>query len=212
MTEAGSLRVLRLLVLCALVCCVALAGGCVVVEEGGGGASGVRENERGVSFGAPVASPALGAEVVNSRVVVGVRRLGSVPFSGQVLPVVSPGGRYVATQVGEPIDWETVLAGGGQSAAVGARVEVWALRRDGVEEIDLAEPVPGGSVLGRSADASGFLIERVLADGSRVVERVNWLTGRRVRVSGGGAGVVSGQATLLPRSGGEEGGGGGPSV
>ncbi|MEO1059373.1 MAG: hypothetical protein AAFY28_20905, partial [Actinomycetota bacterium] len=62
----------------------------------------------------PIASPAFAARVVNSRVLAEVGVRGTVPFDGQVLPLISPDGRYVATQTGEAPTWPTLLAERGQ--------------------------------------------------------------------------------------------------
>jgi hypothetical protein len=178
---------------------VAMLPACVVVEEDSGRA-GREERSRSGDLGGPIATPALDAKSVNTRVVVALRPLGVVPFDGRVLPLVSTSGDYLATQTGEAPPWGTLLATADQTVPTRTRIRVYALADDGPREIDLAEPIPAGSVLGRSADDAGFLIERVLATGGRVVERVSWLTGARTRLTDAGAGeVVSAHATLLPR-------------
>ena len=40
----------------------------------------------------------------------GVLPLGAVPFDNMTLPLVSPDGRYVATQIGVAPPWSTILA------------------------------------------------------------------------------------------------------
>lgn len=193
-------RTSRSALLAALTSAVLAIAGCVTVESSTDRpAPQTRANGRGVDFGGPVATPATNAEVVNSRVVVGVKRLGAVPFAGQLLPVVSPDGRYLATQVGDPVDWDTLLATPAQSVPTRAAIEVYTLTTQTPTRIGLAEPLPPGSLLGRSADDAGFLIERVTPDGARVIEKVNWLTGVRTRISPDNAATVAAHATLTQR-------------
>ncbi len=183
---------------------------CVVVEDESPrgsrfGGSNVREDGRPVDLGGPVAAPAVGARVANSRVLVGVQRLGSVPFDGQVLPVVSPDGRFLTVQTGEAPTWATLLAAPDQEIPARTDIAVYSLMAESPQEIDLAEPLPPGTVLGRSADDNGFLVERITPQGGRVVERVSWLTGSRTLVSyGDPAESVGSHATLMPRESGSD--------
>src|SRR5205823_19271 len=64
----------------------------------------------------PVAKPAAEAVgwggaaggMAGSRVVVGLRRLGAVPFDSQTLPLTSPDGRWIATEHGATPSWGAV--------------------------------------------------------------------------------------------------------
>lgn len=117
------------------------------------------------------------AAVVNSRVVLATRSMGEIPFDGQVLPITSPSGRYLATQTGESPDWPSLLGTRGQSVSVRTEVEAYDLSTRPPRRISWAEPLPTGSLLGRSADDAGFLIERILPDATRRIGKVSWATG-----------------------------------
>ncbi|MFN5946280.1 MAG: hypothetical protein ACK46I_14475, partial [Phycisphaerae bacterium] len=47
---------------------------------------------------------------LTSRVQVAVVPLGVISYDGQTLPLVSPDGRFIAVQQGQPPAWQTVLA------------------------------------------------------------------------------------------------------
>jgi len=100
----------------------------------------------------------------------GVRTVGTIPYDGFTLPVASPDGRFVAIQAGVPPDWPTLLGTAGSRPPLASTIEVW-------ECLDTATRVaslPRGYVLGRGADARGFLIEAPQADGSRWIGKVPW--------------------------------------
>lgn len=136
------------------------------------------------------------AAVVNSRVVLATRSLGEIPFDGQVLPVISPNGRYLATQTGEAPDWPTLLGTRGQSVSVRTEVEAYDLTTRPPTRIRWALPLPAGCLLGRSADDAGFLIERILADATRRIGKVSWATGAVTWLSAEGDHAIG--ATLTP--------------
>lgn len=136
------------------------------------------------------------AAVVNSRVVLATRSMGEVPFDGQVLPILSPDGRFLATQIGEAPDWASLLGSPGQSVSIRTEVVSYDLTARPPRRIRWRESLPAGVLLGRSADDAGFLIEQVRPDASRRVGKVNWVSGEVTWLTADGA-VYAG-ATLLP--------------
>lgn len=125
----------------------------------------------------PIASPAESAQSINTAVRVAVRPLGAVPFDSQTLPLVSPDGRFLATQIGEAPTWPTILAQPGATLPLRTGIEIYDLTSVPPQRITPAEPLAPGLLLGRSADNSGFLIESPRPDGARWIGRVSWLRG-----------------------------------
>lgn len=175
-----------------LAACLLAIAGCVTVrpDEGGGGGSPVRNALGGgtpTNSGArdpaapvelpkgPIASPAktLGGTTVHLRLM--IRPLGSVPYDGQVLPLVSPDGRFLATQTGLAPSWETLLAAPNATSPQGVRPVVYDLANQPMAEVAPAEAPPMGVILGRSADTSGFLVEWPRPDGSRWIGKMSWV-------------------------------------
>ncbi len=113
----------------------------------------------------------------------GVLPLGAVPFDNMMLPLVSPDGRYVATQTGVAPPWSTILAEPDAPQPAATRVDIYALDRREVGRIEeLMPPTHLATVdelvlLGRSCDAEGFLVESPRDDGSRWIGKVAWETG-----------------------------------
>lgn len=143
----------------------------------------------------PVAQPALGASVT-SRVIVSVKPLGMVPFDGAVLPLVSPDGRYLATQVGDAPGWPTLLAQPDEQPP-STRVELFDIASSPVARV----PFPDDSgneplLLGRGADSQGVLVESPRPDGSRWIGRLEWTGHLRWLVQDG---LVNAHATIDAR-------------
>ena len=118
----------------------------------------------------------------STRVRAGLRPLGSVPYDNLVLPIVSPDGRYLATETGAPPTWEAILAQPEAAVPEATTVEIYRIDRG--EETSgrpggpkllttLGEPV----LLGRACDPAGFLVESVRPDGARWIGRAGWETG-----------------------------------
>jgi hypothetical protein len=135
----------------------------------------------------PIAAP-VGA-VTNTRVRIAISPLGSVPYDGQVLPLVSPDGGFIAVEEGAAPDWPTLLAAPDASVPLTTRVSVYDIRPDPaaspagagrgvIRRVSFAQPLPGGLLLGRAADAEGFLVESPRPDGSRWIGKVAWASGR----------------------------------
>lgn len=123
--------------------------------------------------------------VSTSRVTVAVKPLGTIPYDGLVLPLISPDGKFLAVQQGRPPAWPTLLAARDATPPLGTSLVVYdlsgalaATTRPGAPRlVNFPGPLPGASLLGRSADRNGFLIEQARADGLRRIGRVGWLTG-----------------------------------
>jgi len=116
---------------------------------------------------------------VSSRVLAQVNPVGSIPYDNQTLPIVSPDGRFVATQTGTPPEWDSVFARPGAAPPTTSRIEIYELPYTGV---GTAPPrrhviVDEAALLGRSCDDTGFLIEAPQVDGSRWIGKVAWRTG-----------------------------------
>jgi hypothetical protein len=146
----------------------------------------------------PVGKPATNAAVLVSRVVVGVRPLGSIVYDGQVLPLVSPDGNLMAVQEGETLQWPALAALPEQRPPTGTRLVVYDIREAPARRLELPElPMDQGLVLGRSTDASGFLVESIREDGARWIGRVRWASGRLEWLANGA--VVCAHGVLTPR-------------
>ena len=103
--------------------------------------------------------------------------LGTVPYDEFTLPLIQPSGSFVATQIGQPQPWPTVLASPGAPDAQGSRVSIYAMGFGQPQSLRVHQ-FPDGTLLGREADDQGFLVERVRADGSRAIGKAAWVDGR----------------------------------
>ncbi|MCZ6444816.1 MAG: hypothetical protein O6758_01390 [Planctomycetota bacterium] len=122
----------------------------------------------------PLARPA--GITRTSHVQVGILPLGSVPYDNLSLPIVSPDGRFVATQTGVPPTWAALMAAPNATVPRATHIEIYQLDRElrrAVHRRTLGEPL----LLGRSCDARGFLVESVRPNGARWIGRVAWLDG-----------------------------------
>lgn len=127
---------------------------------------------QGTLLADPIASPAIAAQVVNSRVVVAVKPIGRIPFDGQVLPVITPSGRHVLAQTKRAPSWEQLLAMPGSGVPLATELERFAIL-DAPQPIDPSVEMPVDAIAGRSAFGSTALIERVSPDGSRRISSVS---------------------------------------
>ena len=106
--------------------------------------------------------------------------LGSVPFDGFTLPLVSPDGRYVATQTNTPPEWPTLLAEPGAVPPTATTIQVYALdagpstSAEPRQAPQLVATVSVSALLGRGCDGEGFLIEAPQVDGSRWIGKASW--------------------------------------
>ena len=102
--------------------------------------------------------------------------IGQLPYDKSTLPVVSPTGEFIATSVGIAPEKSTLLAQPGSPSPLATGVEIWKLNKSkGTFEsvFNLDPPL----LLGRSADAEGFLIESPSPEGARRIGKVAWETG-----------------------------------
>lgn len=119
---------------------------------------------------APLAAPPPGEPYA------GVRVLGSVPYDGRTLPLVSPDGYFVATQVGAAAAWDALLGAPGARAIPSCAVEIYRCDPRG-EVAVLQARTETGLLLGRSADEAGLLVESPRDDGARWIGRLPWIGG-----------------------------------
>jgi hypothetical protein len=119
---------------------------------------------------APLAAPRPGEPYA------GVRVLGSVPYDGRTLPLVSPDGFFVATQVGAAAAWDALLGVPGARSIPPCAVEIYRCDPRG-EVAVLQARTETGLLLGRSADEAGLLVESPHDDGARWIGRLPWVGG-----------------------------------
>ena len=124
----------------------------------------------------PVATPNTG-RMIATDILVEVQPIGSVPYDGQTLPLLDPAGKFMAVQDGEPPNWPTLLAQPEALPPASSRIAIFDISAKGPRLIDLAQPLPAGLILGRSADSQGFLVEAPRPGGARWIGKVNWLSG-----------------------------------
>lgn len=105
-----------------------------------------------------------------------IRPLGTVPYDGFALPIVSPSGNWAATQTGSPPPWSTVLAQANASGLSSTSISIFELGWDS-SEANLFKQLGEPAMLGRSCNHNGFLIESPRNDGSRWIGHVSWTTG-----------------------------------
>ncbi len=149
----------------------------------GGGASsagrgdGVRTPANippGVVFDGPVAVPAVTAQQINASVRAVIEPLGTIPFDGLVLPLVSPDGMTLVTQAGTPPTWETAIAVPGAEPSLRTYLELYDISSAPPRRKVLTVAIPAGVLLGRSSTNQGFLVEEPRPDGSRRIGLASW--------------------------------------
>lgn len=130
--------------------------------------------------------------ITDSRVRVGIRPLGAVPFDGMTLPITSPGGKYIAAQSGAIPPWETLLAEPGARVPGRLVLSCAEIRpptgstlptspgepTGAILPLSWSGSLPRGILLGRSANDQGVLIERPDESGGRSIGVVNWKSGQ----------------------------------
>ncbi len=115
------------------------------------------------------------AEFARSEISYSLQVLGTIPYDGFTLPLVSPDGRMAAVQTVNDSDWEQILARRKVGSACQATIRVYPLEQ---AEMRPETSVAGETlILGRSADARGFLVESPREDGSRWLGRASWTGG-----------------------------------
>lgn len=186
------------------VACAALMGGCVTEREGPAprgvpvrpaSTGSTIKADRPVLPSGPVATPAA-ALSSNAAVAATLFPLGQLVYDGQSLPLASPDGRFVAVQSGEPPTWPTILAEDAATPVNRTTLTIFDVSGSAVRLLSPPQPLPNGLMLGRAADAEGFLVESPQRDGSRWIGRVHWLTGETTWLAKDGK--INAHATLLP--------------
>lgn len=109
--------------------------------------------------------------------IAGILPMGSIAYDNRSLPQVSPDGRFVATQVGGPPEWATLLATTGCPLPGDSRIEIYRLDRP-LGEAELLWVTEPGLLLGRGGDERGFLVEKPQPGGARWIGWMSW-TGDR---------------------------------
>jgi len=104
--------------------------------------------------------------------------LGLVPYDGQVLPLISPDGLFMAIEQGDAPGWPALLAQPDAAPSPGTRIASFDLRQPPMTELPPNDPAPRGSILGRSCDTRGYLVEWPRPDGSRWIGRLGWVAGK----------------------------------
>jgi hypothetical protein len=123
---------------------------------------------------APVRARSTFGPVVGAALQVDLRPLGLIPTDKYTLPLLSPDGRLFAVQTGAVPDIATLLARPGQRPATASRISIYRADPRGLVRLGETE---SGLILGRAADARGFLVESARPDGSRWIGRVAWSGG-----------------------------------
>ncbi|MDG2199581.1 MAG: hypothetical protein P8K80_00160 [Phycisphaerales bacterium] len=115
-----------------------------------------------------------GTEAIRFRA--NLQNLCDIPYDQFLLPIVSPDSRYVATSTGLSPEAPTRLAEPGAPSPLGTGIEVWRLNQ-ATGDCTMAYRLSPPLLLGRSADAKGFLVEAPLPDGVRDIGKVDWVSG-----------------------------------
>lgn len=157
-----------------MACCgIALLGGCTGTPSQAPRGSGPTPAQAARPGGSntPISRP---APVRSTRVLAEISPRGSVPYDMQSLPLVSPDGRYIATQTQVAPTWPTVAAQHDAQVPFATRVEIYAIDENGVSFVaNVNEPL----LLGRSFNREGFIVESPNRDGSRWIGLASWKTG-----------------------------------
>jgi hypothetical protein len=105
-----------------------------------------------------------------------------VPYDDHALPLLSPDGRFAATETGVGPRWETAVADPGCPGHDATRVEIYALDYETLvapaPPPTLVAALPGPLLLGRGGDQRGFLVEQHNRDDSRWIGMADWRSGQ----------------------------------
>ena len=108
---------------------------------------------------------------------------GSIPCDDLSLPIVSPDGQFVATQVGLPPTFPTLRAEPDATVPTATSIEIYRIDlRTGIDPAERKQPefvasINDPVILGRACDESGFLIEAPQDDGARWIGLASWNDG-----------------------------------
>lgn len=101
--------------------------------------------------------------------------LGFVEYDDFSIPLLSPDGNHVAIRAGVPPRWSQILATTDATPTNPAWIRIYEI--DAEQRLTLRHETREPWLLGRAANARGFLVEEPRADGSRRIGRVDWITG-----------------------------------
>lgn len=140
--------------------------------------------DRGSPISEPITGPIV-AETPRSETAITYRAaavniIGEVDYDRHSLPLIRPGGEYLVVQRGEAPTWPTVFAQSRAIQPIYTSQQIYRIEHDAQSgRITLAEHlrIRDVGILGRSADAEGFLVEAPQADGSRWIGKVAWESG-----------------------------------
>jgi hypothetical protein len=126
----------------------------------------------------PDARSLAGAESLRSRTLL---TLGPIEYDGLILPLIAPDARFIATQLGPTPDWRTILAERDAPQPPG-EVRILRIAPDQSTPLLTTHTLPRGIILGRAANARGFLIEQPApaaddASRTRRIGLAEWETG-----------------------------------
>ena len=194
---------------------VAIAGGCVteIVPVEKTAVPGRTNSGVPLASGGPTGHPSSSGSSSTTRVAAAIRPLGSIPYDGLTLPLVTPDGRWLITQTGSIPQWESLLAEPGavppssndlrafEITDAQLRAKDWAPSRNSTGE--LSGSATAGLLLGRCAGIDGqgtsatgwVLVERPNPDASRWIGKLSIQTGTVEWLVQGSA--VNAQAILL---------------
>lgn len=136
-----------------------------------------QQQQQGTSdFGESVMSDAVPRHVTNTVIRAEIQLQGNLPYDSMSMPLVSPDGRFIATQTRVSPTWPTLLAEWEADIPVATRLEIYRRPLDG-NAVEFHTAVHEPLLLGRSYDEEGFLVEAPQDDGSRWIGYVEWETG-----------------------------------
>ncbi|MFT3686326.1 MAG: hypothetical protein QM783_15635 [Phycisphaerales bacterium] len=72
-----------------------------------------------------VAAAGPAGTTVNTHVAAAIKPLGSITYDGLTLPLITPDGKWIVTQIGPVPAWEAVLAEPGATPQLGASIRVF---------------------------------------------------------------------------------------
>ncbi|HZW07095.1 MAG TPA: hypothetical protein VFF65_08215 [Phycisphaerales bacterium] len=176
----------RLLSRAALLMIAAGSGACVTEVVPAGPSQGPANRPVG-SGSVPhvTATPTPPGATTTTRLAASIKPLGTVPYDGLTLPLVTPDGRWIVTQTGPLPPWEAVLAEPGATPLPANAIAAFEVVDGGLRRAPWntppAPPNPGdptlslataGLLLGRSAGDGWVIVEQPNDDGSRWIGRL----------------------------------------
>ncbi|MBT8485259.1 MAG: hypothetical protein HKO59_16550 [Phycisphaerales bacterium] len=157
---------------------ITLLTGCVTTVEAPAAANRPADALRNSDLDALHRARAAGAAgAVTERVLTGVVPLGEIPYDEMTLPVASPDGTYLATQIGPAPAWDALLASDGATLEPATLVEIHRLPITPGEPATKVATVSEPVVLGRGATATGVYVESPRPNGERWIGLADWTTG-----------------------------------